>query len=67
MKLIRTLISNYLATSDQLAYYIEKRNISQVAKYEDDNRREALKLIVALAIRHGVTEQEFESEMRQDA
>lgn len=57
MKLIRTLI----------AYYLEKRNLSQVQKYEDDNRRDAVKLIVALAIWHGVSGEEFESEVRQDA
>lgn len=65
MKLIRTLIDNYLATSDQLAYYIGKKNVSQVGKYSDEQRREAMKLIVALAIRHGVTEDEFGDRMRQ--
>ena len=63
MNLLETLMNDYIAISKQLAYYVSRKLPGQIDKYERDQRRAALKLIVAVATFHGITADEFESEM----
>lgn len=66
MNLLETLMNDYIAISKQLAYYVSRKLPGQIDKYERDQRRAALKLIVAVATFHGITTDEFESEMRDN-
>lgn len=63
MALIQTLIRDYLSISNQLAYYVGKKNISQIDKYERDLHERVIKLVVALCNFHGLTADEIENEM----
>lgn len=65
MKLIGTLIEHYLSLSNQLAYYIGKKNIVQVDKFEREQRVTALKLILAIAKFHAFSSDEIEDEMER--
>lgn len=58
MKLIKSIIDNYLSISEQLFFYVSKHDASQVLKYSTDQYAEALKLVTALCTYHGITAEE---------
>lgn len=66
MNLINTLIREYWDISATLKYHIAKKNVTATAQFTDYQRRAAMKLIVAIAMFHGITDDEFESEMRDN-
>lgn len=66
MNLINTLIREYWDISATLKYHIGKKNVTATVQFTDYQRRAALKLIVAIAMFHGIPADEFESEMRDN-
>jgi len=66
MNLINTLIREYWDISATLKYHIGKKNVTATAQFTDYQRQAAMKLIVAVAMFHGITAVEFESEMQDN-
>lgn len=66
MNLINTLIREYWDISATLKYHIGKKNVDATVQFTDYQRLAAMKLIVAVAMFHGITAAEFESEMRDN-
>lgn len=66
MKLIRTLIEHYLSLTAQLQYYVTRKNIAQIDKFEREQRETALKLILAIAKFHAIDDEEIEEAMNND-
>jgi len=65
-QLIDTLWRDYESISSQVAYHLEKKNTSQYAMYVTRQRVAAIKIITALIAYFGVTEDELNSEMRDN-
>jgi hypothetical protein len=63
MRLLESLINDYIAISKQLSYYVGRKIPAQIDKYEQDQRDAAMKLILALSQYHGFNSDDIEDAM----
>ncbi len=67
MNLINTLIREYWDISATLKYHIGKKNVTATAQFTDYQRRAAMKLIVAVAMFHGISAEEVITELKAES